>query len=324
LVFLPGFPGLIIADSDPDYGIYGWLGTGIESEIGPPKMANPMHVLLLIFVFLDICLAALLLRRWLDKRQATVLWQTLAASHGLPASRFHPALVASLPEPARRYFLFTIQSGALIQAVSKISAIGQIGLGTKDKPNYQPMTTEQILAPPLGLVWKLRAGKGLLRISGSDAFSGDNSWTRFWLLGVIPIVRVGGNADHLRAAYGRVIAEAVFWAPATLLPSASVVWEAPDANTARATVTLGKMIQTVDITVAADGRPTTVTIPRWSNANSAKTYRLQPFGGYLSEFREFDGYRLPTLVEGGNFIGTDDYFPFYKVTVTGLRFCSGP
>jgi len=50
---------------------------------------------------------------------------------------------------------------------------------------------------------------------------------------------------------------------------------------------------------------------------------MQPFGGYLSEFREFDGYLLPTAVEGGNFIGTDDYFPFYQVTVTGIRFPAG-
>ena len=49
-------------------------------------------------------------------------------------------------------------------------------------------------------------------------------------------------------------------------------------------------------------------------------YRLQPFGGFLSEFRDFDGYRLPTRVEGGNFIGTEAYFPFYKAQVDHLRF----
>jgi len=80
------------------------------------------------------------------------------------------------------------------------------------------------------------------------------------------------------------------------------------------------MTQTVDITVADDGCPTTVVIPRWSNANADKSYRLQPFGGYLSEFRDFDGYRLPTRVEGGNFIGTDGYFPFYKAIVDAIRF----
>ena len=61
-------------------------------------------------------------------------------------------------------------------------------------------------------------------------------------------------------------------------------------------------------------------IQRWSNANPDQVYREQPFGGYLSEFHEFGGYRLPTRVEGGNLIGTPDYFPFFKADVTAIRF----
>ena len=78
--------------------------------------------------------------------------------------------------------------------------------------------------------------------------------------------------------------------------------------------------QSVNVTVDAAGRPTKVDFLRWSDANPDKVYRLQPFGGYLSEFREFDGYRLPTRVEAGNFFATDDYFPFFRVNVTSIRF----
>ncbi len=131
-----------------------------------------------------------------------------------------------------------------------------------------------------------------MRFSGSDGFDGDTSWVRFWFLRTIPIVRAGGSTDHVRAAFGRVVAEAVFWAPAALLPKDTVSWEAVGADVARATVNYNGMVQTVNVTVADDGRPTMVVIPRWSDANPEKTYRLQPFGGFLSEFREFDGYRL--------------------------------
>jgi hypothetical protein len=182
------------------------------------------------------------------------------------------------------------------------------------------MQAEQILAPPYGLLWKLSAGRGALRISGSDGFDGEISWVRFWLLKTLPIVRAGGTRDHARAAFGRVVAEAVFWAPAALLPQHGVTWEAVDADTARATVAYNGMTQSVDVTLAQDGQPTTVVIARWSDANADKVYRLQPFGGHLSEFRDFDGYRLATRVEGGNFIGTADYFPFYKANVDELRF----
>jgi hypothetical protein len=33
---------------------------------------------------------------------------------------------------------------------------------------------------------------------------------------------------------------------------------------------------------------------------------------------------LPTRIEGGNFIGTPDYFPFYRVRVLSVRFLAEP
>jgi hypothetical protein len=51
--------------------------------------------------------------------------------------------------------------------------------------------------------------------------------------------------------------------------------------------------------------------------------RVQPFDGFLSEFRAFQGFMLPTRVEAGNFFGTRDYFPFYKARVRAIRFLQG-
>lgn len=233
---------------------------------------------------------------------------------------FDAGLIADLPEPAQRYFSFCILPGAPLRMVAEIAMSGELGLGTKARPSYLPMRAEQILAPPYGLVWKVRLARGPVRIAGSDGIESETSWVRFWMLGLIPIVRAGGNEDHARAAFGRVVSEAAFWAPAALLPREGVAWEAVNASTARATVSHAGMTQTVDVTVAPDGKPTRIVIPRWSDANPNRVYQLQPFGGDLSEFREFEGYRLPTRVEGGNFIGSDEYFPFYKATVTSIRF----
>jgi hypothetical protein len=279
-----------------------------------------MSILVTVTLLVVAVAAGLQAWRWSDTRRADRVWATLERLGQHPASTFDPSIVEHLPEPARRYFLYTIKAGTPIWTVTKILMSGEIGLGTQDKPNYMPMRAKQILAPPHGLVWNVEAGRGLMHISGSDGFDGATSWVHFWLSKTIPIVRVGGSNDHARAAFGRVVAEAVFWAPATLLPGDAVSWEAVSADVARATVNHGGMVQTVDVTVAEDGRPTTVVIPRWSNANLEKTYQLQPFGGFLSEFRDFDGYRLATHVEGGNLIGTEGYFPFYKAQVVDLRF----
>jgi hypothetical protein len=258
--------------------------------------------------------------RWTDKRRATRAWIDLARPSERAPPGFTPAMVAELPDPARRYFLFAIRSGTRLRNIAEIRMSGEIGLAERGEASYLPMRAQQLLAPPHGLVWNLAAGSGVVRLGGSDVCHGKRSWSRFWLLGTFPVARAGGGRDHWRAAFGRVVAEAVIWVPATLLPRDGVSWEQLSTDSARATVSYNGVSQTVDVTVAADGRPIRVVIPRWTDANPSKTYQLQPFGGYLSEFQEFEGYRLPTRVEGGNFIGTDNYFPFYKVNIEALRF----
>jgi hypothetical protein len=182
-----------------------------------------------------------------------------------------------------------------------------------------PMRAEQVLAAPYGFVWKVRAGDRVW-FSGSDGAADGNSWSRFWLQGIVPVARAGNNADHLRSAFGRYAAEAVFWAPAALLPGENARWEAIDDASARVILTHRGLEQSVDLTVDDDGRPAKVVFQRWSDANPAKTFQLQPFGGYLSEYENFGGFRLPTRVEAGNHFETDDYFPFFKATVTSVRF----
>ncbi|GAB5458295.1 MAG: hypothetical protein Hens3KO_13250 [Henriciella sp.] len=225
-------------------------------------------------------------------------------------------MVSNLPEAAKRYFRFTIAEGAALHSASKIEMVGEIGLGDREVPKYRRMRAMQLLAPPHGLVWELRTGA----ISGSDGMTPSTSWTRFWLFGWIPVVRVGRTSDHHRSAFGRVIAEAAFWAPACLLPSAQVEWRDVGDNIAEALVTAGGYQQTVRIHVDEAGQPKDIVIQRWSNENAERVFREQPFGGEVSNFKDFEGYRLPTHVEGGNHFGTNDYFPFYKADVTDIWF----
>ncbi len=263
-----------------------------------------------------ICVAGLLAWRRADVRDEQAVWRDLLRRAGGAGPPFDPAIVAGLPEPAQRYFRYTIAPGTPLVSAVEIDMTGELGLGNKAKPNYGPMRAAQILVPPLGLVWRVRTGL----LSGSDGLTPETSWTKFWLLNLIPVVRVSGNPDHHRSAYGRVVSEGAFWAPASLLPSDHVVWSAVDGRTARATVSHGAFTQAVDLTIEPDGRPSRVVIQRWSNANADKVFREQPFGGDLADFREVGGYRLPMRVEGGNSIGTDDYFPFFKAQVQSISF----
>ncbi|MDT8272454.1 MAG: hypothetical protein RRA35_04610 [Desulfomonilia bacterium] len=269
----------------------------------------------LFMALLGVFLCALLILRLLDLRADRVEWVRLAALQPADPALYDPVMVADLPEPARRFFTFSIAPGTPLLPVAEIDMNGWFSLGSQEDPNYRRMEAHQILAAPHGFVWRLRL-PGMMPVSGSDS----GTWTRFRILGLIPVARMGGDPDHTRAAYGRYVAEAVFWAPAALLPGPGVTWEKISRDTARVTVTSGALSQAVDVTVGAEGRPVEVTFMRWSNANPDKEYRLQPFGGSLSDFREVQGYRLPFRVEAGNMFGTEAYFPFFKAEIASIRF----
>ena len=260
-----------------------------------------------------------LVLRWsADRREAEQGRSELLESAERQDGRFDPASIADLPEPARRFLNFAIEPGTRLSTVVEITMEGQLALGTKERPGYLPMHGEQVLAAPCGLVWQVQLGGGVVRFSGSDGMVAGRSWTRFWLWRLLPLARAGGDGDHLRSSFGRVLAEAALWTPAFLLPGPGVAWTAVDEDTARATITHLGMTQDVDLKVDSAGKPLWVRIPRWSNANPDHEFRIQPFGGEPSDFRKVAGYRLPFRLEGGNFFGTPRYFPFYRAIVTSI------
>lgn len=274
-----------------------------------------MNFLLAILLVLAIVLLGLVALALFDRRADQAEWRRLRALQPDEPHLFDPDRVASLPEPARRYFRSAIQPGTPLLPVAVIEMKGQFGLGSKADPRYQSMDARQILAAPQGFVWTMRTTGGM-PFTGSDS----GRWTRFRLFGLVPVARVGGTPDHARSAFGRYVSEAVIWSPAALLPGPGVTWSEVDADTARVTLRHGDLTQAVDVALDVEGRPKVVSFERWTNANPEKDFRLQPFGAVLSNFRTVGGYRLPFHVEAGNMFGTKDHFPFFIADVTDIRF----
>jgi hypothetical protein len=259
--------------------------------------------------------------RVLDARDDRAQWRRLAALQPADPVRFDRCMVEGLPEPARRFFGFAIAPGTPLLTVAELHMGGEFSLGPPDRPVYQPMDARQILAAPEGFLWTLRLPNG---VSGSDFGSPARGWTRFRIFGLVPVARLGGARDHTRAAFGRYVAEAVFWTPAALLPRPGVNWEALGEDAARVTVSAGDLSQAVDVRLDAEGRPLVVEFQRWSDANPERRYRLQPFGGFLSDFREVQGFRVPFSVEAGSMFGTEAYFPFFRARLKSVRFPPSP
>ncbi len=265
-------------------------------------------------VVLALVSATFLRRR--DGIAADTLSASLLAHAEAEPARFDPAMLAGLPQAAQRYLLKAIGPGTPLHRVAALTMAGDFVL------NGRPldMRARQVLAPPHGFVWIARIGTGAVRFAGSDAWrAGGTSWTRFWLLRLVPLVRTGGTGDHERASVARMLVETV-WTPAALLPRYGALWRELSPHAAEVRLAGFPDAEPVVLTIDDTGNPVAAQTRRWTDANLQGIHRLQPFGGRFTAFVRRQGFLVPSAVEVANMFSTAQESVFFRAEVTGVRF----
>ena len=246
-----------------------------------------------------------------DKAYAKVLADAAPSNR-----RFDPVEVAQMPEIARRYFGHAIAPGTPLYSSAEIRMEGAFLLGDRDKYQAYRMSATQALKPPDEFVWMPRLTSGLMTITGSDALVGGVAWTRFWLLGLVPIANDSMSPDLVRSAQFRAAVEGALWLPTSLLPENGVEWKQTGTDEAELTFRRFSPAIVLRLTLDRDGAVQKVVGQRWSNVNASKRFRLQPFGGTKSGEETFQGFTIPTRMAVGNNYGTDDYLPGFQAHIT--------
>jgi hypothetical protein len=251
-------------------------------------------------------------------------WDELARPGDGPLVHFEPSMVEGLPDPARRFLLWSIEPGTPLARTAELSMSGTIILD----PARGPISMEavQVLAPPEGFVWSARTHGGLMRIRGYDRFSRGEGEMRWKLFGLIPVMRATGE-DVTRSAAARLLMEGVM-VPGYLVPvpdggaeerpqqarDGTPRWEAVDDRHARfrATVAGEEVVTTVE--VDPDGRPLRAWAERWSEGV------YERFQVELSGEINSGGYRIPSRVQAGWRLGDPDEFRFFDATLTRIEY----
>jgi len=266
-----------------------------------------MTLLLTSVALLTVAGIGLLVWRRSRERRVRQAWTDLEA----PASseRFDPAMVADLPEPARRYLLHAIEPGTRLGNSVRLTMSGSIRMSRGG--NLLAMESEELLTAERGYVWRARIQMGALRIRGHDLYVHGEGRMRWWLAGLIPVVRADGSGVS-RSAVGRLLAETALFLPAMLLPDRGVRWEAIDASTATVRLEAGGEDAEINVTVDREGRLRRLTVPRWNADPGVGPVGYLPFvSDEFEEERTFGGYTLPTRFRAGWRLGEDGEFPFF-------------
>lgn len=249
--------------------------------------------LLAILLLAPVAIAYLRFQRGMQRAQD--LFDSILASGEARAVHYDPTMLVGLPDIARRYFRYAIAPGTLLAGSVELSMSGSFIL---PRGMDFTMKARQALRPPRNFVWIASMRRGPLTIDGSDAFVDGAGWTRFWLMGLVPMVDAGGTPDFDRSAAVRPVMEAI-WLPASLLPRAGAVWAETGPNTARVTLPTGPEPINFDLTLDADGRVISIETMRWSDSNTDRAFRLQLFRAESRGELSFSGYSIPAQLEVG-------------------------
>lgn len=228
------------------------------------------------------------------------------------ADAFQPAMVADLPEPARRWLTHAIASGTPLWQSVELSMRGQIRLGA-----WRAFTARQVLTPPRGFIWAAHASLFGLPVVGFDRLSSGTGQMRWRLGGLIPVMSATGP-DITRSAAGRLAGEMA------LVPTAfrAAAWTSgSDDDRVVVTWRIDGQDESAELHIGPDGRLLGVLMQRWGNPGRAPFGRY-PFGVTIEGEQTFAGVTIGSALRAGWWWGTDRQSEgeFFRAQITAATF----
>ncbi|MFM7408168.1 MAG: DUF6920 family protein [Cuspidothrix sp.] len=249
----------------------------------------------------------------MEQKNINQIWQSLEKTATFQKT-FNSDLIANLPEPVQRYFLHAITPGTLLATGVKLKMQGYIQV-TKEK--RLTMQATEILTPQ-GFVWRARMENIFFHIQGADYYYRNHGKVEFKIWGLIPFLNEE-NTNVTRSSIGRCGGE-LFWLPSALLPQSQVNWQAIDNSTIQATFNVDSETITPTLIIDEKGRVLVAKLPRWGDKTTSKTWEYIPFGGTFAQDRNFQGYTIPSQINAGWWLGTEQYDGFFQAGIEEAEF----
>ncbi len=239
-------------------------------------------------------------------------WERLAGAGPQAPEPFDSAMLAGLPEAARRWLAHAVVPGTPLWPSIVLSMRGEIRLGA-----WRPFTATQVLAPPHGFIWAATARFLGVPVTGFDRYSSGSGQMNWRLGGLVPVMTATG-ADVTRSAAGRLAGEMAL-APTTFR---GATWTpGADDDHAVATWRIDDQDESAEFSVSADGRLREVVLQRWGNPGG-EPFGRYPFGVAIEAEQTFAGVTIGSRLRAGWWWSTDRQAEgeFFRATITGAEF----
>ncbi len=267
-------------------------------------------------------IAARLLGRLRWQSTTTGLLQKLHSYRAEPGRRAPvEAGSHSLPAPVERYLSLALGESFAARPHEPgwvtLQQRGEMRLGEGPKA-WKPFTaTQSICARRPGFVWAavFSMGPGMSVLVRDSYVAGEGAMQAS-MLGLLGIVNQHGTAQIGAASLQRWLAETP-WLPTALLPDELLRWESIDERSAHAVLRDGSLEVSVEFRFNAAGEVESIFCPaRFRDVKG--TPIATTWEGRFSDYREFDGLRIPTRAEVGWHID-GEYQPYWRGEVLSAR-----
>ncbi len=268
-----------------------------------------------ITALVAIAFIAIILKRITYNQQIDQIWQNLEITSANNQT-FTEDLVSSLPDPARRYFLHSIERGTPLPSSVHLKMRGKFRTGRD--ATWMPMNAEELIAIGKGFIWKATIGSGFFKLIGADYYVNGSTRMQFYLGGILPVVNAS-NPDIAKSSIGRLALELI-WLPSALLPQYGVRWEALDEMSLQASFEIDGEPVKLRLFVNSDGKVLKVSLARWGDPENSGSSTYIPCGGDVQEERKFGGFVIPSKMSGGWWFDTERYLEFFQSTIESAEF----
>jgi hypothetical protein len=246
--------------------------------------------------------------------------ELLAPSQPVPAKVDLARELEHLPPVVTRYFRATLTDGQSMIARAHVRWRGEFNMGKPGRDNWKAFTAEQDFNPAApGFVWnaRIRFAPGV-PVRVRDGFVAHQGTMRGAVLGLIPVADAEPSPDLASGALQRYLGEAA-WLPTALLPSQGVRWEPIDDGRARASITAGATMVSLEFRFDDDARVASIFTPnRMMDAGEGHAVP-RPWEARILSYVQQDGMTIPARATAAWHLPEGD-FEYWRGTAEGVSY----
>ncbi|MCF6261874.1 MAG: hypothetical protein L3J98_17255 [Gammaproteobacteria bacterium] len=278
-------------------------------------------LVIVIAVFVMIITASSLAGEYRRKLEKVALLEKI--SNASPAGRVIKVDYASLenlPLPVQNYFRHVLPNGQPFIKTTWLEQVGQLKLTPKSKGWSTFKATQFIWQDTVSFLWDAKINiTPLFYVRVRDSLIEAIGEGNVYLMSALSIGSDKDKPELNSGALYRYLAEAV-WHPTALLPQSGVIWEPVSENKAIAHFTKFNISVSIEFTFNNVGEIIGIyTVDRYGKFENK--YIKYPWEGQFSDYKEFDGIKIPTKGEVGWHL-PDGWWLFWKGEIIDAKFVS--